>query len=167
VNLAALIGTFYFTSTLFVLVVLGSIARLAASRSSAHRLHQGRAADRARYLVIGNRAAADHAEDGAPRRLALGGRPRGTDRLQLQPRRHQHLHGRWRRCFWRRPPTPSDDLAGARHLGVAIITSKGRFGCHRAGFITLAATLSIVPDIPIQSIAILVGIDKFMSECAR
>ncbi len=34
-----------------------------------------------------------------------------------------------------------------------------------AGFITLAATLSIVPDIPIQSIAILVGIDKFMSEC--
>ena len=34
-----------------------------------------------------------------------------------------------------------------------------------AGFITLAATLAIVPDIPIQSIAILVGIDKFMSEC--
>jgi aerobic C4-dicarboxylate transport protein len=34
-----------------------------------------------------------------------------------------------------------------------------------AGFITLAATLSIVPEIPVQSIAILVGIDKFMSEC--
>ena len=34
-----------------------------------------------------------------------------------------------------------------------------------AGFVTLAATLAIVPDIPIQSLAILLGIDKFMSEC--
>ena len=34
-----------------------------------------------------------------------------------------------------------------------------------AGFVTLAATLAIVPDIPIQSIAIILGIDKFMSEC--
>ena len=46
-----------------------------------------------------------------------------------------------------------------------MITSKGASGVTGAGFITLAATLSIVPDIPIQSIAILVGIDKFMSEC--
>jgi aerobic C4-dicarboxylate transport protein len=50
-------------------------------------------------------------------------------------------------------------------LGIAMITSKGASGVTGAGFITLAATLSIVPDIPIQSIAILVGIDKFMSEC--
>ena len=50
-------------------------------------------------------------------------------------------------------------------LGVAMITSKGASGVTGAGFITLAATLSIVPEIPIQSIAILVGIDKFMSEC--
>ena len=46
-----------------------------------------------------------------------------------------------------------------------MITSKGASGVTGAGFITLAATLSIVPDIPLQSIAILVGIDKFMSEC--
>jgi aerobic C4-dicarboxylate transport protein len=50
-------------------------------------------------------------------------------------------------------------------LTIAMITSKGASGVTGAGFITLAATLSIVPDIPIQSIAILVGIDKFMSEC--
>jgi aerobic C4-dicarboxylate transport protein len=50
-------------------------------------------------------------------------------------------------------------------LGVAMITSKGASGMTGAGFITLAATLSIVPEIPVQSIAILVGIDKFMSEC--
>src|SRR5882762_4043198 len=50
-------------------------------------------------------------------------------------------------------------------LGIAIVTSKGASGVTGAGFVTLAATLAIVPDIPIQSIAILVGIDKFMSEC--
>ena len=46
-----------------------------------------------------------------------------------------------------------------------MLTSKGASGVTGAGFVTLAATLAIVPDIPIQSLAILVGIDKFMSEC--
>jgi aerobic C4-dicarboxylate transport protein len=49
-------------------------------------------------------------------------------------------------------------------LLIAMITSKGASGVTGAGFVTLAATLAIVPDIPIQSLAILVGIDKFMSE---
>jgi aerobic C4-dicarboxylate transport protein len=38
-------------------------------------------------------------------------------------------------------------------------------GVTGAGFVTLAATLSVIPDIPIQALAVLVGIDKFMSEC--
>jgi aerobic C4-dicarboxylate transport protein len=50
-------------------------------------------------------------------------------------------------------------------LMIAMITSKGASGVTGAGFVTLAATLAIVPDIPIQSLAILLGIDKFMSEC--
>src|SRR5207253_5568335 len=50
-------------------------------------------------------------------------------------------------------------------LLVAMITSKGSSGVTGAGFITLAATLSAVPSIPIQSLALLVGIDRFMSEC--
>ena len=50
-------------------------------------------------------------------------------------------------------------------LVIAMITSKGASGVTGAGFVTLAATLAIVPDIPIQSLAILLGIDKFMSEC--
>ena len=50
-------------------------------------------------------------------------------------------------------------------LVIAMITSKGASGVTGAGFVTLAATLAIVPDIPLQSIAILLGIDKFMSEC--
>jgi aerobic C4-dicarboxylate transport protein len=50
-------------------------------------------------------------------------------------------------------------------LVIAMLTSKGASGVTGAGFVTLAATLTIIPDIPIQSLAILVGIDKFMSEC--
>lgn len=49
-------------------------------------------------------------------------------------------------------------------LGVAMITSKGASGVSGAGFITLAATLSVVPSIPVQGLALLVGIDRFMSE---
>jgi aerobic C4-dicarboxylate transport protein len=50
-------------------------------------------------------------------------------------------------------------------LVIAMITSKGASGVTGAGFVTLAATLAIIPDVPIQSLAILLGIDKFMSEC--
>ncbi|HSH93159.1 MAG TPA: dicarboxylate/amino acid:cation symporter [Roseimicrobium sp.] len=50
-------------------------------------------------------------------------------------------------------------------LLVAMITSKGASGVTGAGFITLAATLQAVPGIPIESLALLVGIDRFMSEC--
>ncbi|HEY0370303.1 MAG TPA: dicarboxylate/amino acid:cation symporter [Chthoniobacterales bacterium] len=50
-------------------------------------------------------------------------------------------------------------------LLVAMISSKGASGVTGAGFVTLAATLQAVPSIPIESVALLVGIDRFMSEC--
>jgi Sodium:dicarboxylate symporter family len=50
-------------------------------------------------------------------------------------------------------------------LVVAMLSSKGATGVTGAGFITLAATLSVVPSVPIESLAILVGIERFMSEC--
>jgi aerobic C4-dicarboxylate transport protein len=50
-------------------------------------------------------------------------------------------------------------------LLVAMISSKGASGVTGSGFITLAATLSAVPGIPIESLAIILGIDRFMSEC--
>jgi aerobic C4-dicarboxylate transport protein len=50
-------------------------------------------------------------------------------------------------------------------LLVAMLTSKGATGVTGAGFIALAATLKSVDVIPIGSIALLVGIDRFMSEC--
>ncbi|WP_420141548.1 dicarboxylate/amino acid:cation symporter [Sphingomonas sp.] len=50
-------------------------------------------------------------------------------------------------------------------LGVAMLSSKGAAGVTGAGFITLAATLAIVPAVPIAGMALILGIDRFMSEC--
>jgi aerobic C4-dicarboxylate transport protein len=50
-------------------------------------------------------------------------------------------------------------------LLVAIISSKGAAGVTGAGFITLAATLAVVPAVPVAGMALILGIDRFMSEC--
>ena len=48
-------------------------------------------------------------------------------------------------------------------IAIAMLTSKGASGVTGAGFVTLAATLAIVPDIPIVSLGVLLGVDRFMS----
>ena len=50
-------------------------------------------------------------------------------------------------------------------LLVAMLRPKGAAGVTGAGFITLAATLSVVPTIPVAGMALILGIDRFMSEC--
>ncbi|KRA19837.1 MULTISPECIES: dicarboxylate/amino acid:cation symporter [unclassified Lysobacter] len=49
-------------------------------------------------------------------------------------------------------------------LAVAMLTSKGASGVTGAGFITLAATLTVVPSVPVAGLALILGIDRFMSE---
>lgn len=61
--------------------------------------------------------------------------------------------------------TPLDLGQQITLLLVAMISSKGSSGVTGAGFITLAATLATVPSIPIESLSLLIGIDRFMSEC--
>ena len=84
--------------------------------------------------------------------------------LFVQPGRHEHL--------------PDDGVAlcgpGVEyrsHLAAAADDSRrgdahvqGRFGVTGAGFITLAATLAVVPSIPVAGLALILGIDRFMSE---
>ena len=50
-------------------------------------------------------------------------------------------------------------------LLVAMLSSKGAAGITGAGFITLAATLSVVPSVPVAGMALILGVDRFMSEC--
>jgi aerobic C4-dicarboxylate transport protein len=60
--------------------------------------------------------------------------------------------------------TPLSLLQEATLLSVLLLTSKGAAGVTGSGFITLAATLSAVPDIPVAGLTIILGIDRFMSE---
>jgi aerobic C4-dicarboxylate transport protein len=50
-------------------------------------------------------------------------------------------------------------------LLVAMLSSKGAAGVTGAGFITLAATLAVLPSIPVAGLAIILGVDRFLSEC--
>jgi Na+/H+-dicarboxylate symporter len=49
-------------------------------------------------------------------------------------------------------------------LGVMLLTSKGAAGVTGSGFVALVATLTVMPDLPVAGVALIVGIDRFMSE---
>jgi aerobic C4-dicarboxylate transport protein len=50
-------------------------------------------------------------------------------------------------------------------LGVAILTSKGASGVQGASFVALVATMTVIPTIPVAGMALILGIDRFMSMC--
>jgi hypothetical protein len=52
-------------------------------------------------------------------------------------------------------------------LGLMLLTSKGAAGVTGSGFVALVATLTVMPDLPVAGVALIVGIDRFMSERAR
>jgi aerobic C4-dicarboxylate transport protein len=60
--------------------------------------------------------------------------------------------------------TPLSLLQELTLLGVLLLTSKGAAGVTGSGFITLTATLSALPSVPVEGLALIVGIDRFMSE---
>jgi aerobic C4-dicarboxylate transport protein len=59
------------------------------------------------------------------------------------------------------PLSPAEQLAV---IGIAMLSSKGAAAVTGGGFITLAATLSIVPSVPVAGLALILGVDRFMSE---
>ena len=130
-----------------------------------HQVHQGRTADRARHLLVRIGAAAHDGQAGEPGRQQVGGGPRDPDRLFVQPRRHLDLpdHG----GGVHRPGHRYADLTLTQQLTlllVLLLTSKGAAGVTGSGFIVLAATLSAVGHVPVAGLALILGIDRFMSE---
>ena len=90
ISLAKLMGTFYATCLVFIFVVLGGIARVARLLDlEVHQVHQGRAADRARHLVVRVGAAAHDGQAREPGRAQVHRRPGRAHRLLVQPRRHR------------------------------------------------------------------------------
>ncbi len=165
-NLAALIGTFYLTSILFVLFVLGGIARF-----SGFSILRFIAYIKDELLIVLGTSSSETVLPNMIKKMERLGASRGVVGLVIPTGYSFNLDGT---NIYMTLATLFLAQATNTHLtiwqelgilGVAILTSKGASGVTGAGFITLAATLSIVPDIPIASLAILVGIDKFMSEC--
>ncbi|HEX7882647.1 MAG TPA: dicarboxylate/amino acid:cation symporter [Afipia sp.] len=165
-NLVALIGTFYLTSVLFVLLVLGGIARF-----SGFSILRFIAYIKDELLIVLGTSSSETVLPNMITKMERLGASRGVVGLVIPTGYSFNLDGT---NIYMTLATLFLAQATNTHLtiwqelgilGVAIITSKGASGVTGAGFITLAATLAIVPDIPIASLAILVGIDKFMSEC--
>jgi aerobic C4-dicarboxylate transport protein len=165
-NLLALVATFYLTSILFVLVVLGTIARLAGF--SILRFI-GYIKDE--LLIVLGTSSSETVLPHLMQKMEHLGASKSVVGLVVPTGYSFNLDGTniyMTLATLFLAQATNTHLTFAQLLGVlavAMITSKGASGVTGAGFVTLAATLSIIPDIPVQSIAIILGIDKFMSEC--
>jgi len=166
VNLAALVGTFYLTSLVFVLGVLGLVARAAGfSIFTLIRYLKGEL-----LLVLGT-SSSESALPSLMARMEAAGCPKPVVGLVVPTGYSFNLDGTniymTLAALFIAQATNTHLSFGdqALLLGVAMLSSKGAAGVTGAGFITLAATLSVVPALPVAGMALILGIDRFMSEC--
>ncbi|MDO6413066.1 dicarboxylate/amino acid:cation symporter [Sphingomonas sp. BIUV-7] len=165
-NLAALVGTFYLTSLIFVLVVLGLVAW--ASGFSILRLIVYLKAEL--LLVLGT-SSSESALPALIQKMERAGCPKSVVGLVVPTGYSFNLDGTniymTLAALFIAQACNVDLTLGQQLLllSVAMLSSKGAAGVTGAGFITLAATLSIVPSVPVAGMALILGVDRFMSEC--
>jgi aerobic C4-dicarboxylate transport protein len=165
-NLAALIVTFYATALLFVVVILGLIAR-AAGFSLFGLLRY----IRDELLLVLGTSSSESAMPLLIEKLERAGCPKPIVGLVVPTGYSFNLDGT---CIYMSLAalfiaqacgielTLGDQLL---LMAVAILSSKGAAGVTGSGFIVLAATLSVVPSVPVAGMALILGVDRFMSEC--
>jgi aerobic C4-dicarboxylate transport protein len=165
-NLSELILTFYAASILFVLLVLGGIARAAG-----FSILRFIAYIKDELLIVLGTSSSETVLPHMMQKMERLGASKAVVGLVIPTGYSFNLDGTniyiTLATLFLAQATNTDLTLGQELtiLAIAMLTSKGASGVTGAGFVTLAATLAIVPDIPIQALAILVGIDKFMSEC--
>ncbi|MDO9587285.1 MAG: dicarboxylate/amino acid:cation symporter [Brevundimonas sp.] len=166
INLAALVATFYLTSALFVVVVLGLIAR--ASGFSIFKLI--RYLKEELLLVLGT-SSSEAALPSLMQKLERAGCDKPVVGLVVPTGYSFNLDGT--NIYMTLAALFIAQACGVELslgdqlllLAVAMLSSKGAAGVTGAGFITLAATLTVVPSVPVAGMALILGIDRFMSEC--
>lgn len=165
-NLGALLATFYLTSLIFVLGVLGLVAW--AHGFSILKLI---AYLKAELLLVLGTSSSEAALPNLIGKLERAGCDKGVVGLVVPTGYSFNLDGTniymTLAALFIAQATGIELSWGeqAALLGVAMLSSKGAAGVTGAGFITLAATLSIVPAVPVAGMALILGIDRFMSEC--
>jgi len=165
-SLAALVVTFYATALLFVVVVLGLVSRAAGFSL----LGLVRYLKDELLLVLGTSSS----ESALPlliEKLEQAGCPKPVVGLVVPAGYSFNLDGT---CIYMSlaalfiaqacniPLSLGDQLL---LMAVAILSSKGAAGVTGSGFIVLAATLAATHKIPVEGMALILGIDRFMSEC--
>jgi len=165
-KLGALVATFYTTSLLFVLIVLGLIA-LAAGFS----IFKFLAYIKEELLIVLGTSSSESVLPQMMEKMQRLGAGKTTTGLVIPTGYSFNLDGTniyMTLATLFLAQATNTDLSLTQELtllAVAMLTSKGASGVTGAGFITLAATLAVAPNIPIASLALLVGVDRFMSEC--
>ena len=164
-QLAALMGSFYLTCVLFVGLVLGSIAR--ANGFSVWKLIKY---IKEELLIVLGTSSSESALPRLMTKLEQLGCAKPVVGLVVPTGYSFNLDGTsiyltMAAIFIAQ--ACNIDLTLTQELtiiGVLLLTSKGAAGVTGSGFVTLAATLAVVPDIPVAGLALILGIDRFMSE---
>ncbi|MGT2454461.1 dicarboxylate/amino acid:cation symporter [Cupriavidus basilensis] len=166
VPLLKLIGTFYFTAIVFVVVVLGAVARL-----TGFNIFRFIAYIKEELLIVLGTSSSEAALPHLMEKLENLGCSKSVVGLVVPTGYSFNLDGT--NIYMTMAVLFIAQATGIELtllqqltvLGVAMITSKGASGVTGSGFITLAATLAVVPDIPVAGMVLILGIDRFMSEC--
>lgn len=165
-NLAGLVATFYLTALIFVLLVLGTVARLAG-----FSILKLIGYLKAELLLVLGTSSSESALPSLIEKMERAGCPKSVVGLVVPTGYSFNLDGTniymTLAALFIAQATDIHLSLGEQLLllSVAMLSSKGAAGVTGAGFITLAATLSIVPSVPIAGMALILGIDRFMSEC--
>ncbi|WP_312764627.1 dicarboxylate/amino acid:cation symporter [Epilithonimonas sp.] len=165
-NLAMLVGTFYVTSALFVILILGSVAWYNGFNIFKFLKYIKEEI----FLVLGT-SSSEPALPGLMKKMENAGCDKGVVGLVVPTGYSFNLDGTniyMTLAALFIAQACNIDLTLEHQIGlllVAMLSSKGAAGVTGAGFITLAATLAVVPEVPIAGMTLILGIDKFMSEC--
>lgn len=163
--LAYLMGCFYLTCALFVVVVLGLVARLTGFGIFKFLVYI-----RDELLTVLGTSSSESALVPLMGKLERLGCPRAVVGLVVPAGYSFNLDGTniyltLAALFIAQAMGIELSLADQLSiLGVAMLTSKGASGVTGAGFVTLAATLAVVPKVPVAGLALILGVDRFMSE---
>lgn len=165
-SLILLVGTFYITSLLFVLVILGAVARY--NGFSIVKLMKYIREEL--WLVLGT-SSSEAALPTLMQKMQRAGCEKSVVGLVVPTGYSFNLDGTniyMTMAALFIAQATNTDLTLTQQITlllVAMLSSKGAAGVTGAGFITLAATLSVVEGLPVEGMALILGIDRFMSEC--
>ncbi len=165
-NLAQLVAAFYITSVIFVLLVLGVISRL-----TGFSILRFLAYIKDELLIVLGTSSSETVLPDMMQKLERLGASASVVGLVFPTGYSFNTDGTniyMTLSVLFLAQATNTHLTLVQELGIllfAMIASKGGSGVTGNGFVTLAATLAAVPSIPIQALALLLGVDKFMSEC--